>query len=68
MVSLNCSTIADTSGICSTLESVGVGLGVFLQALVLVLPYFLIAIGVIGGVIAIFMAIAGVIKGSIKVR
>lgn len=58
--------VNDTIGVCDTLNSAGAGIGVFLQYLVIVLPVFLIIIGLIGGVIAIVMAIAHVIEGSVK--
>ena len=56
----------DTIGICSTLDSAGAGIGVFLQYLVIVLPVFLIIIGLIAGVVAIVMAIAHVIEKSVS--
>lgn len=58
----------DTVGICSTLDSTGAGLGVFLQYLGASLPVFLITLGIIAGVVAIVFAIASLIKGSIHYR
>lgn len=62
----------DTIGICTTLDSTGAGLGVFLQYLQTVLPAFLLVLAIIGGVVAIFFAIGYAIKhaitGSMKSR
>lgn len=58
--------VNDTIGICDTLDSTGAGLGVFLQYLQTVLPAFILVLAVIGGVVAIFYAIAHIIGGSIK--
>jgi F0F1-type ATP synthase assembly protein I len=58
--------VNDTIGICNTLDSAGAGLGVFLQYIVLVLPGFLIILGIIGVILAIGYAIAGVIKKSVN--
>jgi hypothetical protein len=58
----------DTTGICSTLEGTGAGLGVFFQYLGASLPSFILILAVIGGVVAVFYGIASVIKGSLNVR
>jgi len=64
-MTLSCSNINDTSGVCATLEGTGTGLGVFVQALAQALPAFLIILGIVGVIIAIGYAIAGVISRSI---
>lgn len=58
----------DTIGICTTLDSTGAGLGVFLQYLQAVLPAFILVLAIIGGVVGIFWAIGHVITGSVKVH
>lgn len=55
----------DTTGICQTLEGTGAGLGVFLGYLQQALPSFLLILAIIGGVVAIFYAIAIGIKNSV---
>lgn len=55
----------DTVGICSTLESAGLGIGVLLQSLSTPLVFFLIMLGIVGGVVAIVFAIAAVIRKAI---
>lgn len=55
----------DTVGICSTLDSTGAGLGVFLQYLGATLPIFILILAVIGGIVAIFYAIASIIGKSL---
>ena len=57
--------VNDSTGICNILDSTGAGIVVFLQYLVIVLPVFLIILGVIGGVVAIIMAIAHVIRTAV---
>jgi len=61
---VTCSSINDTVGICSTLESSGTGLGVFLSAIQSPLVAFILVIGIIGGIIGIFVAVGSVIKNS----
>jgi len=65
-MTLSCSTINDTSGLCTTLESVGVGIGVMIQALGQSLPYFILLLAVIGGVVGLFGAIIYVVKRSMS--
>lgn len=60
--------VNDTIGICTTLDSTGAGLGVFLQYLQAVLPAFILVLAIIGGVVAIFYAIAYVIGNAVKGR
>lgn len=57
--------VNDTIGVCSTLDSAGAGLGVFVQYMGVALPPFLIVIGIIGVVLLVGVAIAGVIKNSV---
>jgi hypothetical protein len=55
---------ANGTGVCDLLGEAGAGLGLMFQYLGQALPSFLLVLAVIGGVIAIVMALAGVIKGS----
>jgi hypothetical protein len=48
------------------LTDIGTGLGAFLDAIAAPLAYLLLVLGIIGGVISIFMGVAYVIKKSIK--
>ena len=64
-MTIACTDINDSTGICTTLEGTGAGIGVFVQYLGMALPSLLIILGVIGVVLAIGFAIASVIKKSI---
>jgi len=65
-MTINCSTITDPNGVCTTMESAGAGLGIFLQYLGAALPAFLLILAIIGVVIAVGYAIAFVIKRSLS--
>lgn len=64
-VSIVC-PVNDSTSLCETLSSTGAGVGVFIQYMGVALPTFLILIGVIGGVVAVIFAVAGLIKNSIS--
>jgi len=49
-----------------TLSGIGAGLGSFLSAIYLPLGNLLLVLGIIGGVVSIFMGIAYAIKKSIQ--
>lgn len=53
------------SGLCTTMDEAGAGFGVFLQYLVAALPTLLIILALVGGVIALLVAISAAIKGSV---
>lgn len=55
----------DTTLVCGTMTSAGEGLGNFLSAIQSPLVAFALVFGIIGGVIAIFLAIAVMIKGLV---
>jgi F0F1-type ATP synthase assembly protein I len=48
------------------LTDIGSGLGAFLDSIAAPLAYIVLILGIIGGVVSIFMGIAYVIKKSIK--
>jgi hypothetical protein len=54
------------STIQDTLTGIGAGLGNFLSAIYLPLGNLVLILGVIGGVVAIFMGIAYVVKRAIE--
>jgi F0F1-type ATP synthase assembly protein I len=56
--------VNDSTGLCTTLESTGVGIGVFLQSLAQALPLLLIILAIVGGVAVLIGAVAYAIKGS----
>jgi len=60
---VNCT--ADPSNIDCTLQDVGGGLGSLFDSIGNPLGNFLIIIGIAGGVVALFMAIAAKVKGGI---
>jgi hypothetical protein len=66
-MSVNCSALSgeQSQNLCGTMEGAGAGLGVFFQYLVAALPGFILILALIGGVVAIVWAVAGVIKSSI---
>lgn len=55
----------ESTGLCSLLNEVGAGTGIFLQYMGVALPFLIVILGVIGGVIAIFFAIAHLIKNNV---
>lgn len=59
---MSCSGINDSNGVCGTLESAGVGLGTFLSAIQSPLVAFALVFGIIGGIVAIFLAIGTMIR------
>ena len=71
-MTLACSQINDSTGLCATLEGTGYGLGVLFQALGQSLPALILILGVIGGVVLIIGSVAFVIRkaigGNIKVK
>ena len=64
MTTITC-PVNDTSGICSTMDGAGAGLGVFIQYMGQALPYLLIVLGLVAIIIAVGFAVAGVIKGAV---
>ncbi len=62
----------DTTGVCTTMDSAGAGLGVFIQYMGSALPTLLIVLALIGIIVAIGFGLASVIKrsisGSVKYR
>lgn len=50
----------------SVLTDIGTGLGSFLDSIGAPLAYLLLILGIIGGVVSIFLAVAFVIKKSMK--
>lgn len=56
--------VNDTIGVCSTLDSAGAGLGVFIQYLGIALPAFLITLAVIGVFVVVGGAIGYVIRNA----
>jgi len=55
----------DSTGLCVLLDSVGAGLGIFIQYMATALPPLLIILGIIAGVVAVVLAIATVIKSTV---
>lgn len=45
--------VNDTVGVCSTLDSAGAGLGVFIQYMGIALPALLIILGIVGVIVAV---------------
>lgn len=62
----DCDNINDSNGLCSTLESTGTGLGVFLNAIKTPLIGFVLVLALIGGIVAVFYSIATMISNSIR--
>ena len=63
--------VNDSTGVCGTMESAGAGLGVFISYMGQALPALLLVLALVGVIVAVGMAIAGVIKksiGGIKTR
>lgn len=56
--------INDTVGVCSTLDSAGAGLGVFIQYMGIALPALLIILGIVGVIVAVGYGIAHVVRNS----
>jgi len=56
----------DTAGVCTTMDSAGAGLGVFIQYMGLALPSLLIILALVGIIVAVGYGIANVIKGSMS--
>jgi hypothetical protein len=61
MVNLTC-PVDEETGLCSLMEETGTGLAIFIDKLGDALPKLLIILGIVAIVVAIGMAIAGVIK------
>jgi hypothetical protein len=57
--------VNDTSGVCSTMEGAGAGLGVFIQYMGQALPTLLIILAMVGIIVAVGYGIASVVRGSI---
>jgi hypothetical protein len=55
-----------TTNISSTLTDVGSGLGAFLSAIQDPVVNFVLILGIIGGILSIFMAIAYVVRNALK--
>lgn len=53
------------TGICSTMDSAGAGLGVFIQYMGTALPALLIILAMVGIIVAVGYGIAHVVRGSI---
>jgi hypothetical protein len=62
---MTCSGINDTNGVCGTLESAGTGLGTFLSAIQSPLVAFALVFGIIGGIVAIFLAVGTMIRKTV---
>jgi hypothetical protein len=58
--------VNDSSGVCSTMEGAGAGLGIFIQYMGQALPVLLIILAMVGIIVAVGYGIALVIKGSIS--
>ena len=58
--------VNDSSGVCSTMEGAGAGLGVFIQYMGQALPVLLIILAMVGIIVAVGYGIATVIRGSIS--
>lgn len=63
MVTITC---PNDSTVCDTMEGAGAGLGIFLEYLGTALPTFLIILALVGGIVAIVVAVGYAIKGSVK--
>ena len=59
-------TITMALNFSSVLTDIGSGLGSFLDSIAAPLAYLLLILGIIGGVVSIFMGVAYVIKKAIK--
>lgn len=57
--------VNDTIGICSTLDSAGAGLGVFIQYMGIALPPLLIILGIVGVIVAVGYGIAHIVRKGI---
>jgi hypothetical protein len=57
--------VNDTSGVCSTMDSAGAGLGVFIQYMGIALPVLLIVLALVGIIVAVGYGIAHVVRSSI---
>ena len=55
----------DSTGVCTTMDSAGAGLGVFIQYMGVALPVLLIILAMVGIIVAIGYGIARVVAGSI---
>jgi cytochrome c biogenesis factor len=61
--------VNDTIGICTTMDSAGAGLGVFLQYMGVALPPLLIILGIVAVIVAVGMGVAHLItKGMTSTR
>lgn len=58
--------VNDTSGVCSTMDGAGAGLGVFIQYMGQALPVLLIILAMVGIIVAVGYGIAKVVSGSIS--
>ena len=67
-MSLSCTQINDTTGICSTMEGTGLGLGVFFQYLAASLPGLILILAIIGAVVFVIYEIGKMIGHSVNVR
>jgi len=58
--------VNDSSGVCSTMEGAGAGLGIFIQYMGQALPVLLIILAMVGIIVAVGYGIALVIKNSMS--
>ncbi len=58
--------VNDTTGVCTTMDSAGAGLGVFIQYMGLALPTLLIILAMVGIIVAVGFGIAHVVKRSVQ--
>jgi F0F1-type ATP synthase assembly protein I len=56
----------DTAGVCTTMDSAGAGLGVFVQYMGQALPALLIILALVGIIVAIGYGIASVVRKSVS--
>lgn len=59
-------TCPTNSGLCNTMDEAGAGFGIFTSYLVASLPTLLIILALVGGIVALVMAIAYAIKGAVS--
>lgn len=64
MTAITC-PVNDTGGICTTMDSAGAGLGVFIQYMGSALPALLIILAIVGVISAVGFGIAKVVSGSL---
>lgn len=63
-----CSSINDSTGLCNTLESSGVGFGSFLNAIASPLVYIIIALVIVGAIAMFIMAVAEGVKSKLHFK